>query len=132
MAHVLIIDDATDICLMVGVLLERVGHTVSSATNGLIGLHRAQSEQPDLILMDLGLPQLDGWETTRRLQADHQTAHIPVLAFTANVTQTAREEARVVGCCGIVTKPCDLDYLLRLVEGVLTQRDASEKERVVG
>ena len=64
--------------------------------------------------MDLGLPELDGWETTRRLQADHQTAHIPVLACTANVTQTAREEARVVGCCGLVTKPFDLDHLLKV------------------
>jgi CheY-like chemotaxis protein len=132
MAHILIIEDATDICLMVGVLLERVGHTVSSATNGLSGIQRAQSEQPDLILMDLGLPQLDGWETTRRLQADHQTTHIPVLAFTANLTQTALEEARAVGCCGLITKPFDLDHLLRLVDVVLAQRDAGEQERVVG
>jgi CheY-like chemotaxis protein len=132
MAHILIIDDAADICLMVGLLLQSVGHTVSSATNGLSGLHCAQTELPDLILMDLGLPQLDGWEVTRRLQADDQTAHIPVLAFTANVTETAREAARAVGCCGMITKPCDLDQLLRLVDALLMHHDASEKERVVG
>jgi CheY-like chemotaxis protein len=69
---------------------------------------------------------------TRRLQADDQTAHIPVLAFTANVSQTAREEARAAGCCGIITKPCDLEQLLKLVDAILMQRDASEKERAVG
>jgi CheY-like chemotaxis protein len=132
MAHILIIDDAADICLMVGLLLESVGHTVSSATNGLNGLHCAQTELPELILMDLGLPHLDGWEITRRLQADDQTVHIPVLAFTANVSQTAREQARAVGCCGIITKPIDFDQLLRLVDSILMQPDGNEKERVVG
>jgi CheY-like chemotaxis protein len=132
MAHILIIDDAADICSMVGLLLESAGHTVSSATNGLSGLHCAQTELPELILMDLGLPHLDGWEITRLLQADDQTAHIPVLAFTANLSQTAREQARAVGCCGIITKPFDLDQLLRLVDAILLQCNTGEKERVVG
>ena len=116
---------------MVGMLLESVGHTVSCAANGLSGLRRAQAEQPDLILMDLGLPQLDGCETTRRLRSDYRTAHIPVLAFTANVAQSALEEARAAGCCGLIAKPFDIDYLLAVVGDVLARRDAGEQERAV-
>jgi CheY-like chemotaxis protein len=132
MTHILIIDDAADICEMVGLLLASVGHTSSSASNGVSGLRRAQSEQPDLILMDLGLPQLDGWETTRRLQADPRTAHIPVLAFTANLTPTAAEEAQVVGCCGLIAKPFNIDDLLSRVDAVLRHHDTGEKARAVG
>src|SRR5690348_13520827 len=83
MAHILIIEDYPDTREVAQLVLLDAGHTVSSATDGVCGLVAAARDQPDLILMDLGLPRLDGWSATERLKADSSTSHIPVVAFTA-------------------------------------------------
>jgi two-component system cell cycle response regulator DivK len=92
--------------------LTRAGFTVLIATGGTRGLAVATSKEPDLILMDLALPDLDGWEATRRLKADPTTNHIPVVALTANAMEGDREKALAAGCDDFNTKPIELPRLL--------------------
>ncbi len=92
-------------------LLERRGFAVSVACDGEEGVRRCQEEQPDLVLMDLGLPVLDGFEATRRLKADGATARIPVIALTARALTSDREAALAAGCDDYDTKPVDLPRL---------------------
>jgi len=95
-------------------MLRRAGHTVRSASNGADAVILAQEQRPDLILMDLVLPMIDGLLATRRLKADARTAHIPVLALTARgLADEAR--ARAAGCDGFITKPCAMEHLLAQV-----------------
>jgi two-component system, cell cycle response regulator DivK len=103
--------------------LSRRGHTVVIATNGLEALDGARRHRPDVILMDVSLPVLDGWEATRRLKADAATAAIPVVALTAHAMTLDRQASLAAGCDEFETKPIDLARLLeklaRLVpEGV--------------
>ena len=92
--------------------LSRAGFTVIVATGGAQGVAMAASEQPDLILMDLTLPDIDGWEATRRIKADPTTKHIPVVALTANAMSGDREKAIAAGCDDFDTKPVELPRLL--------------------
>jgi two-component system, cell cycle response regulator DivK len=132
MAHILVIEDSWDIGRMVTVLLASVGHTVTIMPNGLSGLRCAYTDHPDLIVMDLALPQLDGWETTRELKATPETAHIPVIAFTANLTTSAIERTQAVGCCGVIAKPFAIDDFLHQIDRVLARSPGHARERVVG
>jgi CheY-like chemotaxis protein len=92
--------------------LTRKGFTVLVASDGLLGVTMAASEKPDLILMDLSLPVLDGWEATRRIKAAAETAHIPVIALTAHAMTGDREKAMAAGCDDFDTKPVELQRLL--------------------
>lgn len=112
MATVLYIEDNDDNVYMLTRRLTRRGHEVLVAADGESGIERAQAEQPDLILMDMGLPGIDGWEATRRLKADGQTAAIPVIALTAHAMEGDREKALEAGCDDFETKPVQLDQLL--------------------
>jgi CheY-like chemotaxis protein len=96
------------------------GHEVVIAEDGQMAMDLALRECPDLILMDMGLPVLDGWETTRRLKADVRTAPIPVIALTAHAMADDRLRAIKAGCDDFDTKPVDLDRLLGKV-GVLVR-----------
>src|SRR5262245_64061467 len=91
--------------------LERKGYDVVPAENGLGAVALTQSEKPDLVLMDLGLPDIDGWEATRRLKADPATAAIPVIVLSAHATTEAREKAFAAGCEEFETKPVNWDVL---------------------
>lgn len=119
MAHILIVEDYPDTREVAQLVLLDAGHTVTSATDGVRGLLVAARDQPDLILMDLGLPQLDGWAATARLKADPLTQHIPVVAFTAYVTEEEVARASAAGCVAVITKPFEIDTLLSTVATVM-------------
>ena len=102
--------------------LVRHGFDVIAAENGLQGLLDAHAEAPDLILMDMSLPQMDGWELTRRLKAGRATQHIPIIALTAHAMLGDREGALQAGCDDYDTKPVDLGRLLSKIETLLLRR----------
>jgi two-component system cell cycle response regulator DivK len=99
--------------------LRRKGYEVVTAADGEQALAMARAEAPDLILMDLSLPVLDGWEATRRLKAADETRAIPVLALTAHALAEEREAALATGCDDYDTKPVDLPRLLGKIEALL-------------
>ena len=84
----------------------------------------ARSEMPDLILMDMSLPEMDGWEATRRLKADESTLHIPVIALTAHATVSDRQKAIEVGCDDYATKPVEFQRLLAKIQTMLGFEEA--------
>ena len=96
--------------------LARNGFSVLTAADGAQGLDVAKTEAPDVILMDLSLPQIDGWEACRRLKADSSTRTIPVIALTAHAMSTDREKALAAGCDDFDTKPVDFVRLLDKIE----------------
>lgn len=104
--------------------LSRKGHVVVMAVDGQEGVDLARSEAPDIVLMDLSLPVLDGWEATRRIKADAATADIPVIVLTAHAMDGDREKALETGCDDYDTKPVDLPRLLSKIES-LTKSSAS-------
>jgi CheY-like chemotaxis protein len=112
---ILYVEDNDDNVYMLKNRLSRAGFTVIIATNGAQGVAMATSEQPDLILMDLTLPDIDGEEVTRRLKADPATEHIPVIALTANAMSGDRENALAAGCDDFDTKPVELQRLLEKI-----------------
>jgi CheY-like chemotaxis protein len=100
--------------------LSRQGYEVVAAQDGAAGIAKAASERPHLILMDMSLPVLDGWEATRRLKRAPATARIPVLALTAHAMSTDRDRALEAGCDDYDTKPIDMPRLLDKIQRLLT------------
>jgi len=98
--------------------LQRRGYEVVIAVDGSQGLEMAQSETPDLILMDMSLQVLDGWEATRRLKAAPETSSIPIIALTAHAMSGDREKALEAGCDDYDTKPTELDRLLEKIQAL--------------
>jgi CheY-like chemotaxis protein len=113
---ILYVEDNEDNIYVLESRLRRHGHEVLIARDGASGVQLATTERPDLILMDLSLPVLDGWEATRQLKAAAQTRHIPVIALTANAMSGDREKALAAGCDDFDTKPI---VLARLLEKIL-------------
>ncbi len=99
--------------------LARKGYDVVSAADGQEGIDRARSDRPDLILMDMSLPVLDGWEATSRLKTDPETRAIPVIALTAHAMAGDRDRALRAGCDDYDTKPVELPSLLAKIEALL-------------
>jgi adenylate cyclase len=128
MPRLLYVEDNDDNVFMLRRRLERRGYEVLVATDGETGLASAAAEQPDLILMDLGLPGIDGWETTRRLRADPVTAKIPVIALSAHAMAADRDSALDAGCDDFDTKPVDLDRLLAKIDACLDLARRRETE----
>lgn len=125
MPHLLLVEDNELNRDMLSRRLERKGFRVSLAVDGLQALERVQAEPPDLILMDLSLPGIDGWEATRRLKADAATRAIPVIALTAHAMSGDRDRALEAGCDDFDTKPVDLPRLLGKIEARLASGDAA-------
>jgi two-component system, cell cycle response regulator DivK len=100
--------------------LQRKGYQVVLALNGQNALEMAQTQAPDLVLMDMSLPVLDGWEATRRLKTDAATRHIPVIALTAHAMSSDREKALDAGCDDYDVKPVELLRLLGKIEVLLS------------
>ena len=109
---ILYVEDNDDNVYMLKSRLSRAGFTVLIATDGAQGIAMALSEQPDLILMDLTRPNIDGEEATRRIKADPATRRIPIIALTANAMSGDREKALAAGCDDFDTKPVELPRLL--------------------
>ncbi len=103
-------------------LLELDGHTVEAAVDGLTAIELARRLHPDVVLMDVQLPKLDGLEATRRLQADPATREIPVIALTASAMIEDRERVLEAGCIGHIAKPIDTANLGREINALLRQR----------
>lgn len=105
--------------------LARAGYTVLVATDGEKGIAMATAEQPDLILMDLRMPVLDGWEATKRIKAQPETRHIPIIALTAHAMSGDREQALAAGCDDFDTKPVEMPRLLEKIRALLPGGAAS-------
>jgi CheY-like chemotaxis protein len=116
---VLYVEDNDDNIFMLRNRLKRAGYDVVVATDGLQGVAAAAAERPDLILMDLSLPELDGWEATRRIKAAPETRHIPVIALTAHAMTGDREKAMAAGCDDFDTKPVELPRLLEKIRTLI-------------
>ena len=119
MARILVVEDSPDIRELVRVLLENAGHEVMTASDGQEGVALARQHRPNLVLMDLSLPVLSGWEATREIKADPGTAAIPVIAVTAHAMQGDRERALAAGCDGFVAKPIDEESFASVVTSFL-------------
>lgn len=122
---ILVVDDYEDARDMYAEYLRFCGFRVAEARNGNEALERAFALMPDLILMDLSLPGMDGWEATRQLKADERTRNIPVVALTGHALAGASEGARRAGCDAFVTKPCLPDDLVVEVRRMLDQTQDS-------
>ncbi len=121
MAKILLIEDNEMNRDMLARRLERKGYQVVIAADGQQGVMLARSEKPDVILMDMSLPVLDGWEATRLIKADPETKAIPVIALTAHAMTGDREQAFAVGCDDYDIKPVDLPRLVGKIEACLNK-----------
>ena len=104
--------------------LQKRGYEMLLAVDGLLAVEMTQKERPDLVLMDMSLPGLDGWEASRRLKSDPATAGIPIIALTAHAMAEDREKALAAGCNEFETKPVDLASLLAKMEALLPKPSA--------
>jgi CheY-like chemotaxis protein len=119
MARILLVEDNEMNRDMLSRRLERRGYEVIVAVDGEEGVARARSDAPDLVVMDMSLPGIDGWEATRQLKAADETNPIPVLALTAHAMSGDREKALEAGCDDFDTKPVDFPRLLAKIESLL-------------
>lgn len=116
----LVEDNETNRNLLVRRLSKR-GFEVSTATNGIEGIEKARSEKPDLVLMDLSLPEMDGWEAMRRLRADPSSASLRIIALTAHAMADDRRKASEAGCDDFDTKPVDIERLITKMTALLAR-----------
>jgi len=119
MPKILLVEDNEMNRDMLSRRLERRGYDVVIATDGLEGVSAAHVHRPDIVLMDMSLPGLDGWEATRKLKAAAETARVPVIALTAHAMSGDREKAMAAGCDDFDTKPIDFVRLLGKIEALL-------------
>jgi two-component system cell cycle response regulator DivK len=123
--HILVIDDDLMNLDMISQRLELRGYRVVGAADGRQGIDLAHAEPPDLILMDINLPEMDGWEATRHLKSEETTRHIPVVALTAHAMVSDRSKALQAGCDDYESKPVDFERLLVKMETLLC-KDAAK------
>ena len=121
---ILYVEDNDDNIYMLRSRLTRAGYTVVVATDGAQGVAMAASEQPDLVLMDLSLPVLDGWEAARRIKAEPISRDIPLIALTAHAMAGDKEKALQAGCDDYDTKPVELPRLLGKIQALLDKKAA--------
>jgi two-component system, cell cycle response regulator DivK len=124
MSRILIVEDNEMNRDMLSRRLERRGYQVILAMDGRRGLAAARSEAPDLILMDMSLPEIDGWEVTRQLKSDDTTRCIPVIALTAHAMTSDRQKALEAGCDDFDTKPVEFQRLLMKIQTMLRSASA--------
>lgn len=120
MTKILLVEDNEMNRDMLSRRLIRRGFDIVNAENGEDGVNMAASENPDLILMDMSLPIIDGWEATRRIKSSEQTKSIPIIALTAHAMASDREKALAAGCDDYDTKPIELPRLLEKIDRLLS------------
>lgn len=125
---VLVVEDDPPLRRMIGIFLRAAGYRVCAAEDGLSGLALARDERPDLVLLDLMMPGLDGWEVLRRIKGDARTAAIPVLVLTASVDPPLTEQALQLGATRFLAKPIDSRVLVEHVDAAVGQT-AGQEER---
>jgi CheY-like chemotaxis protein len=126
---VLVVEDYQDAREMYAAYLQFSGYGVAEAANGIEAVEKAQELLPDIVLMDLALPRMDGWEATRRLKADPRTRHIPVVALTGHALAGHADGAREAGCDAFVTKPCLPDALVAEIKRLLDQQSSKSDNK---
>jgi CheY-like chemotaxis protein len=126
MAKILLVEDNEMNRDMLSRRLMRRGYEVVVAEDGAAGVEIVRSEAPDLVLMDMSLPVMDGWEATRQIKADERTRSIPVIALTAHAMAGDEERALAAGCDAYETKPVELNRLLTKMESLLAKPGPSE------
>ena len=125
MTKILYVEDNEDNIYMLTNRLARKGYEVAVATDGEQGVRMSQTEAPGLIIMDLGLPVLDGWEAIRQIKSTPETAHIPIIALTAHAMSHDRAKAQEAGCDDFDTKPVDMPRLLDKIKLLLQEKQLS-------
>lgn len=113
---VLLVEDNEDNLVVYRTILEHVGYRVVEARDGEEGVARAREEHPDLILMDISIPKIDGWEATQRLKGNAETRAIPIVALTAHALEEDRQKAVQAGCDGYLAKPVEPRRVVQEVE----------------
>ncbi len=121
---VLIVEDNEDNRIVYSTILRHHGFRVSEALDGEEGIAKARAERPDLILMDISIPLIDGWEVTQMLKREPATGHIPIIALTAHAMPGDRERALEVGCDAYLAKPCEPRAVLAEVNRLLARSAA--------
>jgi CheY-like chemotaxis protein len=124
MPRILIVEDNEENRDSLSRRLQRRGFDVSVATNGKVGVEMAIAEKPDLILMDMNMPELDGWEATRLIKAAPEGKNVTVIALTAHAMSGDRERALEAGCAEYHTKPIEFPKLMEQIEAILHHRNA--------
>ena len=127
MTRILLIEDHDMNRDMLSRRLKRKGFDVIEACDGMDGLEKASEFMPDLIMMDMSLPNLDGWEATRRIKAQPKTSHIPVLGLSAHAMSGDRQRGLEAGCDDYDTKPIDFKRLLTKIENILSASAGSQE-----
>ena len=122
---VLLVEDNEDNRIVYSTILKHYGYRVVEALNGEEGIARARSEKPDVILMDISIPIIDGWEATQVLKHDPATQNIPIIALTAHALASDREKAMEVGCDGYLAKPCEPRAVVAEVQRFLGKSNGS-------
>lgn len=117
--RILVVEDNMDNYELVRYVLERAGYDVFLAVNGRDGVDAAHAQKPNMILMDLGLPEMDGWNAIKNLKSDEETKNIPLYALTAHTLPNDRKRALEAGCDGYVVKPIQMKSFLDIVEEAL-------------
>lgn len=117
--RILVVEDNPDNMTLIVDVLESLDYAVIQASDGEQGVHMAQTEKPDLILMDLSLPKMDGWEATRSIKAQDELKQIPVIALTAHAMIGDRERALEAGCDDYLTKPLNIQTLAKKLTALL-------------
>ena len=120
---VLLVEDNEDNRIVYSTILRHFGYAVTEALNGEEGIAKARAEKPDLILMDISIPVIDGWEATQVLKHDPATRDIPIIALTAHALASDREKAMEVGCDGYLAKPCEPRAVVAEVQRFLGKND---------
>jgi CheY-like chemotaxis protein len=120
---VLLVEDNEDNRIVYSTILRHFGFRVMEALNGEEGIAKARAEKPDLILMDISIPIIDGWEATQVLKHDPETHRIPIIALTAHALASDREKAMEVGCDGYLAKPCEPRAVVAEVQRFLGRTD---------
>jgi DNA-binding response OmpR family regulator len=124
---VLVVEDDAPLRRMISIFLRAAGYRVCAAEDGSSGLALARDERPDLVLLDLMLPERDGWEVLRRIKGDARTAAIPVLVLTASVDPPLTEQALRLGATRFLAKPIDSRMLVEHVDAVVGQTERQEQ-----
>jgi len=120
---VFLVEDNEDNRIVYSTILQHFGYRVMEALNGEEGIAKARTEQPDLILMDISIPVIDGWEATQVLKRDPKTRRIPIIALTAHALASDREKAMEVGCDSYLAKPCEPKTVVSEVERFIGRGD---------
>ena len=125
MATILLVEDHQEIWDFLSRRLKRRGYEVVVAQDGQEGLDKARADKPDLLLLDMNLPVMDGWTVAKELKADESTKRIPIIALTAHAMSGDRDKAIAAGCDDYHAKPVDFSQLLNQIESALTSRSAT-------